>query len=77
MKEKLIQPIIVKHTKIADRIEDDYKISQLKNTKNLFMQQGNFGKVRKCLRSSRKRTATNIKNNLYKIAGKREPRKFY
>jgi hypothetical protein len=29
------------------------------------------------LRSSRKRTATNIKNNLYKIAGKREPRKFY
>jgi cell division protein FtsI (penicillin-binding protein 3) len=67
---KWIQPIIVKHTKIADRIEDDYKISQVKFDEPLCGKE-TLIKVKKMLEGVVERgTASNIKNDLYKIAGK-------
>ncbi|MES2520940.1 MAG: penicillin-binding protein [Bacteroidota bacterium] len=67
---KWIQPIIVKHTKIADVIEDDYKFSQLKYEEPLCSKE-TLIKVKKMLEGVVERgTAMNIKNNLYKIAGK-------
>jgi len=67
---KWIQPIIVKQTQIVDRIEDDYKVSQVKY-ENPLCSRETLIKVRKMLEGVVERgTATNIKNNLYKIAGK-------
>jgi cell division protein FtsI (penicillin-binding protein 3) len=67
---KWIQPIIVKHTKIADRVEDDYQISQVKYNEPLCSKE-TLAKVRKMLEGVVERgTATNIKNGMYKIAGK-------
>ncbi len=67
---KWIQPIIVKHTKIADKIEDDYKMSQVKYDQPLCRQE-TLEKVKRMLEGVVERgTASNIKNNLYKIAGK-------
>jgi cell division protein FtsI (penicillin-binding protein 3) len=67
---KWVQPIIVKHTKIADRIEDDYQIAQVKYDEPLCSKE-TLAKVRKMLEGVVERgTATNIKNDMYKIAGK-------
>ena len=67
---KWIQPIIVKHTKIADIIEDDYQISQAKYEEPLCSKE-TLAKVRRMLEGVVERgTAMNIKNDLYKIAGK-------
>ena len=67
---KWIQPIIVKHTKIADKIEDDYKVSQVSYDKPLCSPE-TLAKVRKMLEGVVERgTASNIKNDMYKIAGK-------
>jgi len=67
---KWIQPIIVKHTKIADKIEDDYKLSQVKYEEPLCSKE-TLAKVKKMLEGVVERgTASNIKNDLYKIAGK-------
>jgi len=67
---KWIQPIIVKQTQIVDKIEDDYKISQVKYDEPL-CSRGTLTKVKKMLEGVVERgTAMNIKNDLYKIAGK-------
>jgi cell division protein FtsI (penicillin-binding protein 3) len=67
---KWIQPIIVKQTKIADKLEDDYKISQVKFDEPLCSKE-TLAKVRKMLEGVVERgTASNIKNDFYKIAGK-------
>ena len=67
---KWIQPIIVKETRIADKIEDDYKVSQVKFDEPLCSKE-TLAKVRRMLEGVVERgTASNIKNNLYKIAGK-------
>ncbi|MCU0469744.1 MAG: transpeptidase family protein [Arcicella sp.] len=67
---KWIQPIIVKYTKVADKIEDDYKISQVKYDEPICKRE-TLEKVRRMLEGVVERgTASNIKNNLYKIAGK-------
>ena len=67
---KWIQPIIVKHTKIADKIEDDYQISQVKYDEPICSKE-TLSKVRKMLEGVVERgTAKNIKNDSYKIAGK-------
>ena len=67
---KWIQPIIVKETKIADKTEDDYKISQVKFDESICSKE-TLAKVRRMLEGVVERgTASNIKNNLYKIAGK-------
>lgn len=67
---KWIQPIIVKNTKIADKIEDDYTISQLKY-ETPFCSKETLMKVRKMLEGVVQRgTASNISNTMYKIAGK-------
>ncbi|MDZ7896685.1 MAG: penicillin-binding protein [Arcicella sp.] len=67
---KWIQPIIVKETRKADKIEDDYKVSQVKFDDPLCSKE-TLAKVRKMLEGVVERgTASNIKNDLYKIAGK-------
>jgi cell division protein FtsI (penicillin-binding protein 3) len=67
---KWIQPIIVKQTQIVDKIEDDYKVSQVKYEEPLCSKE-TLIKVRKMLEGVVERgTAMNIKNDLYKIAGK-------
>ena len=67
---KWIQPVIVKHTQIADKIEDDYKISQVKYDEPLCSKE-TLAKVRRMLEGVVERgTASNIKNEMYKIAGK-------
>lgn len=67
---KWIQPIIVKSTKIADNIQTDYKLSQ-RVYEEPICGENTLEKVRKMLVGVVERgTASNIKNPLYKIAGK-------
>ncbi len=67
---KWIQPIIVKETRVADKVEDDFKIKQ-EVDENPICSEETLVKVRKMLEGVVERgTASNIKNDLYKIAGK-------
>ncbi|MEA5405951.1 penicillin-binding protein [Arcicella sp. DC2W] len=67
---KWIQPIIVKETRVADRVEDDFKLKQ-EVDENPICSAETLKKVRKMLEGVVERgTASNIKNDLYKIAGK-------
>lgn len=67
---KWIQPIIVKQTQIVDKIENDYTVSQVKYNEPLCSKE-TLAKVRRMLEGVVERgTAMNIKNDLYKIAGK-------
>lgn len=65
-----IQPIIVKQTKIVDDVQEDFKASQVKIDEPICSEK-TLMKVRKMLEGVVERgTAKNIKNPLYKIAGK-------
>jgi cell division protein FtsI (penicillin-binding protein 3) len=67
---KWIQPIIVKNTKIADEVVEDYHMNQIK-FEDPICSEKTLEKVRKMLESVVEHgTAKNIKNPLYKIAGK-------
>jgi cell division protein FtsI (penicillin-binding protein 3) len=67
---KWIQPIIVQSTREADNIQDDFTVSQERSSDPI-CSEATLAKVRVMLEGVVERgTASNIKNPMYKIAGK-------